>query len=308
MDSMFDQYNEGLLGWYILPTDKANPNLTYYRIPFSGLSRDIKESGAGQVVLLYKAVEKAIGQFPIHKQTIGDCVSHGWSLAVDVLKCVEIVIGGESESFEGETATEVTYAGSRQIAGQLGSWDGSTGAWAAKWAVEYGFLLRKIYKDGSNEEDLSTYSGQRAAKWAAQREGVPDWLEKYAKEHPVKKTALVTSYEEARDAIANGFPVPVCSNVGFSSNRDSEGFSKREGSWAHCMCFIAVDDSSNRKGLLCANSWGPDWISGPKRHDQPEGTFWVDASVCTSMLKGEDSYAISNFDGYKRQDLNYYLI
>jgi hypothetical protein len=73
------------------------------------------------------------------------------------------------------------------------------------------------------------------------------------------------------------------------------------------MLFCGVDDESRRPGLLCWNSWGDDWISGPTRHGQPAGSFWVDADVADAMLRQEDSYAISGYEGFKSQELDYVL-
>lgn len=73
------------------------------------------------------------------------------------------------------------------------------------------------------------------------------------------------------------------------------------------MCFVGVDDENKRPGLLCWNSWGDDWIDGPTRHGQPAGSFWVDADVADAMLRQEDSYAISGYEGFKSQELDYVL-
>lgn len=275
--------------------------------PVFGLAADhLKDSGKGKVVLLHKSVEKVTKKpFPVNHQTIGDCVSHGWALGVDVLKCVQIDLEQQPQEWNNLTATEVIYAGSRvEIGGgRLGNGDGSLGAWAAKWVTEYGVIARGVY----GSIDLSTYDGNRAKKWGARGAGVPDDLEPIAKQFPVRTVSLVTTYEQARDSIANGYPVPVCSMQGFSSTRDSEGFAKPQGQWAHCMLFMAVDDSHRRPGLLCMNSWGPNWISGPTRHDQPPGSFWVDADVCNRMLRGQDSFAISNFAGYPARKPNFFF-
>lgn len=268
------------------------------RRPMFGVSASpLKDTGKNKVVLLHKALEDVAGQFRVHSQTIGDCVSHGWGLGVDILKAVEIKLKGEHEQWKTETATEPLYAFSRVEVGggRLGNGDGSIGAWMAKAVSEYGTLLREKY----DSYDLRKYSGSKARDWGRKGRGVPDILEPTAREHPVRTVSLVTSYEEARDAIANGFPVPVCSMQGFRDKRDKEGFSKPSGSWAHCMCFVAVDDKHKREGLLCVNSWGPNWISGPKRHGQPEGSFWVDADVADKMLRRDpDSYSMSGFEGY----------
>lgn len=268
---------------------------------FGSAGAALLDSGAGKVANLHKVVESVIGHFPIHNQTVGDCVSHGFGLAVDIVKCVEIY-KGEPEAFVGETATEAIYATSRvEIGGgELGNEDGSVGAWAAEAVKKYGTLVRKKY-DGV---DLTTYSGDLARQWGKRGAGLPNDLEPVSREHPIRTASLVTSYEDARDAIFNGYPVPVCSSQGFTDVRDSQGFAKPSGKWSHCMCFIGMDDKYSRPGLLCMNSWGPDWISGPSRHDQPRGSFWTDADVADKMLrKNADSYALSGFDGFPAQDV-----
>lgn len=265
---------------------------------FGSAALSIEGTGRGKIVLLHKVLEKVHGHFPVHLQTIGDCVSHGYGGAVDVLTAVEIEMCGEPERWPGLlTATEWIYGTSRvlQGGGQLGNEDGSLGAWAQAAVKQHGTLLRKAY----GGIDLTTYDGNVAKDWGNQ--GLPRELETTADEHSVGTTALVTSYEEARDAIANGYPVPVCSTQGFEDVRDADGFARPKGKWPHCMFYVAVDDTGNRPGLLCVNSWGPDWISGPTRHGQPQGSFWVDADVAHRMLQGGDSYALSNFNGYKRR-------
>jgi hypothetical protein len=293
-----------LCGWIDSPKDVEHVLATLPRPVFGSAAQTIVGSGKGKTALLYQAVEKVVGNFPVYPaQEIGDCVSHGYRTCVDVLKCVEIAINLESEQWTAETATEPIYGGSRvEVGGGKIRGDGSVGAWAAKWISEWGVLSRLKYGD----VDLTAYSGSRAKQWG--NRGVPDELESVAREHPVKTVSLVQTYNEARDAIANGYPVAVCSNQGFAMTRDSEGFAKAKGSWAHCMAFIAADDEYRRPGLLCMNSWGPDWISGPKRHGQPDGSFWVDADVADRMLRGGDSFALSAFDGYPSQELDWMLV
>lgn len=288
-------------GWVPNPIEVDNVLATLPHPMFASAAFGIRGSGAGKTVLLFEPLIKLLGTFPIHKQEIGDCVSHGWGLAVDILKAVEIVLGGENEQFMAETATEFLYhCGRVDIGGgQLGNEDGSLGAWQAKAVQQQGTIARRKFAS----VDLTQYSGQRAKEWGSPRANIPADVDSEGREHPVKNVSLVTSYEEARDAIANGYPVPVCSMQGFAEQRDGEGFSRPQGQWAHCMCFIAVDDNPNRPGLLCMNSWGPDWISGPKRLGQPDGSFWVDAQTADRMLKNRDSFAPSQYDGYKAQQL-----
>jgi hypothetical protein len=299
---MTEQY-KGLCGWV---DDPAEVERVLGMLPMPTIvsaAQGIRGAGRGKAALLHLLVLKALGFFPNYTaQAIGDCVSHGWRTVTDVLKCVQIIAGQRAE-WLAETATEPIYAGSRvEIGRGKVRGDGSVGAWAARWVSEYGILSRIKY----GSLDLSEYSGERAKAWG--KSGCPDELEPVAKEHPVKTVSLVTSYEQACDLLANGYPIAVCSDQGFASKRDAEGFARAQGSWGHCMAFIAADDEYKRPGLLCLNSWGPDWISGPTRHDQPAGSFWVDADIADKMLKAEDSFAASDFEGYPPRELDYMLI
>lgn len=292
-----------LCGWV---NDPAEVEKVMNRLPypvFGAAAEEIKGSGKGKTVLLYTAFYTVLGAFPKYvAQAIGDCVSHGSRTAIDTLKVIQI-LKGLRQQWVAETATEPIYGGSRvEIGGGRIRGDGSVGAWAAEWISKYGVLSRLVY----GGVDLREYSGDRAKEWG--RTGCPDELEPIAKEHPVTTTSQVKTYEEARDAICNGYPVIVCSGQGFTMHRDAEGFAKPHGSWGHCQAFIGADDAYKRPGLLCQNSWGPDWIDGPKRLDQPDGSMWVDADVADRMLAEGDSFAFSGFVGYPSQDLDYLLL
>ena len=70
------------------------------------------------------------------------------------------------------------------------------------------------------------------------------------------------------------------------------------------MALISV--RYDRPGLLCLNSWGPNWVSGPRwPDDMPEGAFWIDSKVIDGMLSGEDSFAVGGVDGFKWRDLHH---
>jgi hypothetical protein len=273
---------------------------------FSDIWTPIKDSGKGKRVLLYDFIRKASnGQYPKRKQTIGDCVAHGAAYAVDAVKSVDIILKNEFEEWVEETATEDIYAGSRvQIGGGRIRGDGSIGAWAARYVNEYGALPRGKY----GNVDLTTYSGSKARSWGRGGAGVPKSLIPTAKKHPIQTVSKVTTYEEVRDLITNGYAVTIASMQGFSSKRDSEGFAKPQGSWAHQMSILAVDDEYKRPGVLVQNSWGT-WNSGPKRHDQPNGSFWVDAEeIERRILKKGDSWAFSGYEGFKPRELNTRII
>lgn len=297
MSSEYDQF----FGWH---EDKREVDAVMKSLPypvFGDVWSSIKDTGKGKTILLYDIIKKVSGKYPIRKQTIGDCVAHGTAYAVDAAKAVDIFINKDFEEWVDETSTEDIYGGSRVTIGKgrLGSGDGSVGAWAAQYVNKHGSLPRGKY----GSVDLSVYDGNRARNWGMPNRGVPADVAKAAKDHIIQTVSLVESYEQCRDLIANGYAVAVCSNQGFSSKRDSQGFAVPQGSWAHCMAILGIDDDRQRPGVLIQNSWGV-WNSGPKKHDQPDGSFWVDAHVLNRMLAGKDTWAFSGYEGFKPRELN----
>lgn len=292
-----------LCGWNDMPAEidkimskMLNPTMASYGVGLQG-------SGKGKVTLLYKYLLQVVGKYNTRLQNIGDCVSMGAAGAVDLLRCVQHVLCGTYEEWIAECATEPIYAGSRvEIAkGQLGGGDGSNGIWACQWLQQYGVLLRQKY----GNIDLTSYSGNRARQWGMPRAGVPNELESIARLHPVKTFTQVKTWEELRDAIANGYPVTVACSRGFGNKRDSDGFITGRAVWPHQQHVIAARDDK-RPGGLILNSWG-DWCSGPKGdfEDIPIGSYWVDAEILErDMLSAGDSWAISNFESFPSQKLN----
>lgn len=275
---------------------------------FSQLSQGIKGSSDGRIVMLNKYFDQALGHPSIpHTQGLGDCVSHAFALGIDYLTAVQIYMQDNPERWVAECATEPIYGGSRvEIGGGNLFGDGSTGFWAAEWLIRYGTLLRRKYPGF----DFTTYNPKMAKEFG--RKGCPDSLEPITKLHPIKTSTVVKDFDSFCDAIANGYPVAVCSSVGFGMTsdywvRDSQGFLRRKGTWGHAMLGVGFDKKSARKGACIQNSWG-DWIKGPTQHNQPRGSFWVDASTVDSMLSEGDSHALSQYVGYPRVDIPDYLV
>jgi hypothetical protein len=234
-------------------------------------------------------------QWPVVDQkSVGSCVSFGTANAILYTQCAEVVGGDPEEVLM--PCQEVIYGGSRyEVNGGRVPFrgDGSVGAWAAKFVNQWGVLPRGIY----GSYDLTTYSETRCRQYGAS--GVPAELETLAKKNPVQDITLVTSFDDACLALANGMGISVCSNRGFRIRRDSEGFATPSGSWAHCMAFIGYRRTGKRPGLFCVNSWGPNAHTGPTvTPDAPVSGFMVDADVAERMLQAKDSWAFSKFQGF----------
>jgi hypothetical protein len=229
-------------------------------------------------------------------QKIGSCVGWAWSFCCDVLAACDVAVRREPESYGGRVLEASVYGFSRvEIPGRRNTGgDGSYGGAAAKAVTRFGTLHYGIDYGG---KVFTQNSGSLEREWG--RDGVPDTLEPYAAKHKVGAVALVTTFEQAAAACQNGFPTAVCSMRGFSMTL-RDGYLSPMGQWAHAMAFIGVRWKP-RPALLCVNSWG-DCYGGTVDKDLPaqfqRSAGWVTADVCTAMLSGEDSFALSDYAGF----------
>jgi hypothetical protein len=221
-----------LHGWRRDPGEVARALAGLKRPHFATAAPHLARSGAGKTVLLYKAFKDVNGgryiDYPA--QAIGDCVSQSFGHGIDLLEAVQIGTGKAPQRFQ-QTATEAIYGMARvDVGGLRGSYeDGAVGAWAATAVNKLGTLGR---------EAVGPYDGDRAKDWGAH--GVPAALAARAGAYKVHTTSLVTTFGELKDALANGYPVTVCSDQGFTEERDADGFCAPEGTWAHCMLIVGA--------------------------------------------------------------------
>lgn len=290
---LLNSYKQGFQGSVCDPEETAEL-LGKLKTPlFGATAYKLYGAGEGKLSLPFKSLLKFDSGFgPAEKQTTGDCVAHSTRNAVDITRAVEIDIKGESESFEARGANEAIY----QSRGHRSQ--GMTCSQAAKYVHQKGgILLRKDY----GKVDLSKYNSSLGASHR-----IPSSIyTTEAKKHQVKTISLITTVQEARDALANGYAISVCSMVGFSSRRDSKGIAKRSGQWAHAMAWIACDDTRKRYNemlFLVQNSWGR-WNSGPKIHEQPDGSFWIREKDARTMLAQQGSWVFSDVDGFPARNL-----
>lgn len=235
-------------------------------------------------------------------QRVGSCVGWAWAFCCDVLACCDVHLRNEPEIYGGRSIEAAVYGFSRvEIRGQrnLGG-DGSYGSAAAKAVTKFGTLHYGQNYDGTIITDVG--SGSREREWG--RDGVPDVLEPFAAKHKVSDVALVTDFQSAAKAVQNGYSVAVCSMRGFSMQL-RDGYLTPMGTWAHAMAFVGVRWKP-RPALLCVNSWG-DCYEGTVDESLPvqfqRSSGWVEADVCTSMLAGQDSFALSGYSGFAPRHL-----
>lgn len=265
-------------------------------------------------VFFWEAEGKVLGQVldSWSQGSAGTCVSFGWGRGAQDLLLIQIIQHHLEEWPGAQVATEPIYGGSRvEVGGGRLSGDGSTGAWAAQWVTKWGILLRQKYGD----IDLSTYSTTRSREWG--RTGVPNVLEPLAKEHPIGAAALVSSTKEAWAAIGSGYPIPVCSGVGFESPL-KDGFCEPRGSWGHCMEVRGRFVHPTRgRCFVIQNSWGNylakygeanRMLEVKGRNDKvklPTGCFACTEAALQRILSERDSFAMSAAKGFPRRKLDW---
>ena len=264
--------------------------------PFRFLARALKGSKnvtAGRLV-------------SFNQGSVGSCVGCMGSRVADLTAACDIYQRREPERWPTNSngralvsSPEYCYAAARQVVGNLGRWDGATGSGMARAFKEIGVAYQKPY---GLDLDLSRYSSTRARDWA--RRGVPEPVLMSAKEHPFRATVRVTSTEHAVALLQNGYGVGICSGLGWNTRRDVDGFCRRvRAGWAHAMAVVGyLVTASGRRGLVVQNSWGPDWVSGPRPAlcpDLPDGGFVCDWRDFENVVSSGDCWAYGGFKGFE---------
>ena len=292
---------------------------------FADAAPAVMDNAKGKDVFLFRNADKAhravYGKpFSVWDQSDhGACIGFGFGMASYVGQTVDWT-QGERDDPPLLVSTESIYAGSRTLArlppqsrntGEDGSYGGAAARWISgqcKDPTVGGILYRKKY----GNVDLTEYSVALSRDWG--RDGVPTDLAREGMKHSAQGVALCRDWASLCASLENGMPVAICSGVGFGTKwgavRDSDGFRPRvPGSrWNHCMCVISVRHKANgspRDGALIANSWSPDWISGPRwPEDMPDGCFWASREAIQEILDAEDSFCIAGVNGFQARDLD----
>jgi hypothetical protein len=276
----------------------------------------LEETGKDKLTLLFQEIYSYYPNcLPGGAQGRGDCVSWSTRNACLGSMCAEIAYGAPDEEtgrLEGapELSSEAVAAGVLSTEAFY-NWRGHGGdGWycsdAARVAMtKSGLWLRKNYTEINL--DLTTYSARNAGRYGAS--SPPEsWLA-VGRDHLVRTSTVLRSYEEVRDMLANGYGISSCGSEGFSDQRDANGVSRRAGSWAHAMAYLACDDRPDiiklykEPLILVQNSWG-NWNEGPRKIygtniNIPVGAFWAR----WSDIRNRNMIAFSSVMGWPRKKM-----
>lgn len=256
--------------------------------------------GEGKVSCLWKPWKQATGKDWIAtKQKHTDCVAVTAGTCLDLLTAVQVVTG--YGVFKKHSATDPIYSGGRNNIVHDHTSAGMRGEWAIEYLKKYGNLLRQRY----GIYDFTEYSEATCIKWDSAP--LPEELLTLASDHPLLDSSSLSSWEEIRDAVSAGHPVMFCSTMGLENDtRDKQGFVKPSGTWYHAMTIAGTKDD-DRPGGCFLNSYGEAWASGPKVHDQPNGSVWVDAEYIDKYAKMYEVHAFSTYKGFPVPERDYIL-
>jgi hypothetical protein len=291
---LYDKYKQGYAGC-LFEQHHFDHLMSILKYPtFGSANKKVKGSGKNKLSIPYKSVLKFDKNPYDERQTTGDCVSHATRNACDITRAIEIDSDGEREAWIARGATEAIY-GARGWSGE-----GLSCSRAAEFVSKIGGIV--VRKNYPGIVDFSKYNGSLGAGWGGR--GLPDKVLDLANDHQIKTTSLIRTVEEARDALANGYGIAVCSNYGFSNKRDSKGYARVSGNWAHAMAWIACDDTNGDTSFLVQNSWGK-WNEGghPAWGQIPDGSFLIHSDAAAGMLSQNGAYTFSQFDGFPLQQL-----
>lgn len=261
----------------------------------------LEEIGKGKLTLLFKPAQDKWNVWPKPAQETGNCVGTAGAnigiilIGIDAVSGIPDEVTGNIEGFpdisplavqQGAVAWEPIY-GFRGHSGQGASCDR-----LIRYVMEIGGIMaRQNYPE--IDLDLTTMNTKLSINWG--RRSTPDSVNKIGKLHQIRQETNITLHESARDIVAAGHPLWVCSGLSFSSNRDERGYSPRTSKgWGHSWVIGGYDDRPQTVShygfplALFMHDWAK-WNSGPREiYDTkdpitgtsiliPHGCMWIDA-------------------------------
>lgn len=261
------------------------------------------ESKAGGTYRLWDFTRKVLGHdTPNYAQKTGDCVSFGAKNAIEYLACIEIV-RGDQESFHPLFPPYLYYTGRVLIGNnQLRGRAGSVGSWMAKAVEKYGTIPAEL--DG-----VPTYSGSLADEWGDGRGECQRWVD-VGDDHLIQTTSPIRNWSELVDAIGNGYPVTIASDLGFTMKPGRDGYHEQTDTWHHQMMIHGICDGAE-PWWSPLNSWGNvhGTVLDPETGEPwPAGSLKCRPEVLDRAFSRGELFAYSQFQGFPEQRLRWNFV
>jgi len=259
--------------------------------------------------LLYPFLFAVCPDWTYGLQARGDCMAWSSCHTLDLLMALNIAMHHAPEQWRALTSIEAQYGFMRvEVYDTKPNWggDGASPSAAAKAILKCGSLHRLNYAE--QHIDLRTYdrTGGRSGQYG--RWGVPNRLEPLAKPHTCETVTLVTSFWQAVQLLASGYPIAnAAPNNPIPRSRDTQGFGTNHWHASHAMNYIGYR-LGTRPGLLQANTGHGRHVVGPTWPDDMPATLaacsaWIDADEADRVLRQHWSFAYSNYLGFPERPL-----
>jgi hypothetical protein len=269
---------------------------------------------SGKQVILANYILEKFPNWQRKNQGIGDCVSFGHEACATILMCIEDIENGQL--CEAEAATETIYGQARvEVWGKShASWnDGASASGGSKALVEYGIIPRLNFSNQTGEsfDDYRKYSGDKAKNFGYYGSGNHSGdggIDTIARKTPVTSSVFIETIEQAATCLENGYPLAVCSSLGFNMTRDSNGIGHRSGSWNHCMALVGIRTFNGELQPMLMQSWGASCkesapFPGVNHKALKRCCWWVKQKDFKSLIAARGTYAFSNVKGLKKRRL-----
>jgi len=222
--------------------------------------------------ILYPFLFAAFPEWTYGLQGRGDCMAWSSCLCLDYLAALDVELRKLTPKFPGLTSIEAQYGFMRvEVNDNKPDYggDGASPTAAAKAVLNIGHLHREKYLD--DKYDLTSYdaTGGRSGQYG--RYGVPDLLEPIAHAQKCHAAVLVTSFDQAVQLLANGYPISnAAPDNPIYRNRDAAGYGTNASHASHAMNYIGYRLTPT-PALLKVN-WGHGkHVTGPKYpEDMPD--------------------------------------
>lgn len=245
-------------------------------------------------------------------QQQGSCVGNGWGQALQRVMTFETVRLNEPEEPK-VPFWLLPYGKGRELGGMNNRGDGSFGSVQAEAGRKFGTPSNDSDQFRFPEPEIKsgglTWGSKAELDWSVGR-SIPREALDVAANHLIKTTATVRSADDAAKAIQNHYPMTIASGWGGQMQcqvQDGVLLNRRSGTWQHQMCVIGWwDHSSLGEIFYILNSWSPT-AHGKCPTGAPEGGFWVKKADMDWICRNGECYALSQFDGYPAQSLDWLI-
>lgn len=233
-------------------------------------------------------------------QKTGSCVGAGGGNAIATLAFIEVVRLSDPEQAL-IPFWLLPYGRSRFLGGMRGPGEGSNGSFFAEAMLKDGVVQANIPElpQPSPDDGMLTWGSSAEMKWSDGGAVSSTWLDQ-SRKHLVKSAAKLSSADQVRDAIRNGFPV-TCASM-YAHRPSVTGtpavlLGTKSGSWSHQMSIQAWWLHPSLGDIFwLQNQWGGS-AHGIDPAGGPPGGVWIKKADMDWICRDE-VYAFSQFAGF----------